>query len=156
MGSLEHVTRVTDLKAWPGEFPVSYLYTMGLAGERFLREIKDHGRFLASHCPACNYTYLPPALFCERCFARLEDWREVGPAGVVRAQTRVHIDLDGRRLDEPQLLALVQLDGADGLLLHHIAEAPDGIENGRRVTAVFKEPDEREGSILDVRHFRPG
>jgi hypothetical protein len=37
MGSLEHVDRVTELKAWLGEIPVSHLYTTGLAGERFFR-----------------------------------------------------------------------------------------------------------------------
>ena len=37
MGSSEHIDRVTDLRAWPGDFPVSHLYTMGVAGERFFR-----------------------------------------------------------------------------------------------------------------------
>lgn len=155
MGSIEHLTRVTDLRAWPGEMPVSHLYTVGLAGERFLREIKEHGRFLATRCQECSYTYMPPSLFCPRCFRRLGDWQEVGPEGVVRAHTRVHIDLDGRRLDEPQTIALIQLDGADGLLVHRIDEAPAGIENGQRVRPVFKEPGEREGSITDIRYFRP-
>ncbi|MBI2914143.1 MAG: Zn-ribbon domain-containing OB-fold protein [Chloroflexi bacterium] len=151
MGSLEHIERVTDLRAWPGDFPVSHLYTMGLAGERFLREIKEKGRFLGARCEPCGYTYLPPSLFCPRCFRRLEDWREVGPAGVVRARTTVHIDLDGRRLGQPQGVALIQLDGADGLLVHFVE---DGVGVGRRVTAVFKEPAAREGSILDVECFR--
>src|SRR3989304_8423758 len=83
MGSLEQIERVTDLRAWPGDFPLSHLYTMGVAGERFLREIKDKGRFLGARCQECAYTYLPPSLFCSRCFRRLDDWREVGPAGGV-------------------------------------------------------------------------
>ena len=152
MGSLEHIQRVTDLRALLGDFPVSYLYTMGVAGQRFLREIKENGRFLGARCQECAYTYLPPSLFCPRCFRRLEDWREVGPAGVVRARTAVHIDLDGRRLERPQAVALMQLDGADGLLVHFIE---DGVRVGQRVTAVFKEPGQRQGSILDVERFRP-
>ena len=44
MGSSEQIDRVTDLRAWPGEFPVSHLYTMGIAGERFVRELKDDAR----------------------------------------------------------------------------------------------------------------
>ena len=152
MGSLEQIERVTELRAWLGDFPVSHLYTMGVAGERFLREIKDKGRFMGARCEPCAYTYLPPALFCARCFRHLEDWREVGPAGVVRARTAVHVDLDGRRLERPQVVALIQLDGADGLLVHYVVE---GVQVGQRVTAVFKEPAQRVGSILDVEHFRP-
>lgn len=155
MGSLEHVSRVTDLRTWPGEMPVGHLYTAGVAGERFLRELKERGRLLATRCGDCDYTYMPPSLFCPRCFRRLDDWREVGPEGTVRARTRVHIDLDGRRLAEPQLVALIQLDGADGLLAHRIGEAPGGIEIGQRVRPVFKEPGERQGSITDIRYFCP-
>ena len=62
MGSLEHIERVTDLRTWPGDIPVRHLYTAGLAGERFLREIKDHGRFLGSRCETCAYTYVPPSI----------------------------------------------------------------------------------------------
>lgn len=151
MGSLEHIDRVTELKAWLGEIPVSHLYTTGVAGERFFREIKENGRFMGARCGECDYTYLPPSLFCPRCLGRLEEWRQVGPAGVVRARTAVHLDLDGQRLEQPQLLALIQLDGADGLLVHRIAE---GVRVGQRVTAVFRERGQRTGSILDVVHFR--
>lgn len=151
MGSLEHIDRVTQLKAWLGEIPVSHLYTTGVAGERFFREIKENGRFMGAHCQECAYTYLPPSLFCPRCFRRLEEWRQVGPAGLVRAQTAVHLDLDGRRLEPPQAVALIQLDGADGLLVHRLAE---DVQVGQRVTAVFKERGQRVGSILDVEHFR--
>lgn len=152
MGSLEHIERVTELRAWLGDFPVSHLYTAGVAGDRFLREIKENGRFQGTHCGECSYTHLPPSLFCPRCFRRLEEWLEVGPAGVVRARTAVHRDLDGRRLERPQMLALIQLDGADGLLVHRIV---GGVEAGQRVTAVFKDAAQRVGSILDVERFRP-
>ena len=152
MGSLEHIERVTDLRTWPGDIPVRHLYTAGLAGERFLREIKDHGRFLGSRCETCAYTYVPPSIFCPRCFARLDDWREVGPGGVVTALTTVHLDADGEPLEQPQIVGLIQLDGADSVLVHRVA---DGVAPGQRVTAVFKDAAAREGSITDIEHFRP-
>lgn len=154
MGSTEHIERVTDLRTWPGGFPVSHLYTAGVAGERFLRELKDDGRFLGTRCAACDHVYLPPSIFCPQCFAALEDWVEVGPQGTVRAVTRAHRGVDGHPLEPPDVLALVQLDGADGLLAHRIGET-DSIEVGARVEAVLKDAGEREGSILDVRYFRP-
>ena len=153
MGSIEHIERVTDLRAWPGDFPVSHLYTMGIAGERFFRELKDSGRILGTHCAACDYVHLPPSIFCPRCFAALDEWKEVGPQGTVRAVTIAHHGVEGEPLDPPETLALVQMDGADDLLLHRVGGAQD-IQIGARVEAVFEDPAERTGSILDIRHFR--
>jgi len=153
MGSTEHIERVTELRAWPGDFPVSHLYTMGIAGERFFRELKDSGRILGSRCAACDYVHLPPSIFCPHCFAALDEWKEVGPQGTVRAVTTAHRGVEGETLDEPETLALVQLDGADDLLAHRI-EGTQGVEIGARVEPVFKDPAERTGSILDIRYFR--
>jgi uncharacterized OB-fold protein len=154
MGSTEHIERVTDLRAWPGEIPLSHVYTMGIAGERFFRELKDSGRFLGTRCAACEHVYLPPSLFCPRCFAALEEWQEVGAQGVVRAVTTAHRGVDGGPLRAPETLALIELDGADDLLVHRIEEA-DSVSIGDRVEAVLKDADERKGSILDIRCFRP-
>ena len=153
MGSIEHIERVTDLRAWAGDFPVSHLYTMGIAGERFFRELKDSGRILGTHCAACDYVHLPPSIFCPRCFAALDEWKEVGPQGTVRAVTTAHRGVEGETLDPPETLALVQLDGADDLLAHRIGES-DGLRIGDRVEPVLKVAVERTGSILDIRYFR--
>ena len=153
MGSTEHIERVTDLRSWPGDFPVSHLYTVGVAGERFLRELKA-GRFLGTRCAPCDRVYLPPSLFCPRCFAALDEWKEVGPQGTVRAVTTAHRGVDGAPLDTPERLALIQLDGADGLLTHRIGESED-VGIGARVKPVFRDAAERAGSILDIHHFRP-
>lgn len=154
MGSSKHVERVTDLRAWPGDFPVSHLYTMGVAGERFFRELKDGGRFLGTRCAACDHVYVPPSIYCPGCFAALEEWKEVGPQGTVRAVTTAHHGVDGAPLESPETLALIQLDGADSLLAHRIGE-PEGVQIGAKVEAVFKDAAQRVGSILDVRYFRP-
>jgi uncharacterized OB-fold protein len=108
VGSLEQIERVDQLGQWPGEIPVSFLYTAGVAGERFLRELKDKGRFLGSRCPDCDYTYLPPRLYCERCFAELKDWVPVGPRGTVEALTVAHLGLDGEPLARPETFALIR------------------------------------------------
>ena len=61
-------------------------------------------------------------------------------------------------LDEPQLPAVIRLDGAsDGGFLHLLGEvAPDDVRIGMEVEAVWKPAEERAGSILDIAHFRPG
>ena len=81
---------------------------------------------------------------------------EVGSRGTVEAFTVAHLDLEGQPLAEPQLLALVRLEGADGLLVHRLGqiEAED-VDIGLLVRAVFRPRRQRKGSILDIRYFRP-
>jgi len=53
-------------------------------------------------------------------------------------------------------MAFVQLDGADGGLVHYLDEvAPEQVYIGMDVEAVFKEKAERKGSITDIKYFRP-
>ena len=143
-------------RAWPGKIPLESLYTVGIAGERFFREIKDNGKLWGTYCSNCKITYLPAQLFCERCFAKLTDWKEAQTNGTVETFTELHVDLDGKPLPVPQLLAFVRLAGADGGLIHFLGEVtPDEVFIGQPVEAVFKPQAEREGSILDIRYFRP-
>ncbi len=157
MGSPEQISQVKDIRYVYGEIPVNYAYTLGVAGERFFREIMEKGRFMGTRCQRCEYTYLPPRLYCERCFAGLDDqWVEVGSQGTVEAFTVAHVDLEGQRLAEPQLLALIRLEGADGLLVHRLGqiEAED-VDIGLLVRAVFRPRRQRKGSLLDIRYFKP-
>ncbi len=155
MSILEKVDKLHHATAWRGDIPITSRYTAGIAGERFFREIKDHARFLGARCEACGLTYLPPAMFCERCFAQLDDWVEVSSVGTVFTYTVLHLDLDEKPLAEPDILAYVKLDGSDGGLVHRLGEVdPDQVEIGMRVEAVFKPEAEREGSILDIEYFR--
>ena len=156
MSLLERLERVDEAKAWPGEIPITSRYTVGLAGERFFREIKDNARFLGTRCQGCGITYVPPRLYCERCFAKLDDWVEVKPTGTVHTYTVLHLALDGSPLEELEILAFIVFDGSDGGLVHRLGEvAPDEVEIGMRVEAVFKPKAERKGSMLDIEYFRP-
>lgn len=145
-----------DLRAWHGSMPVTSRYTYGPANERFFRAIKDEARLFGARCGRCSIVYAPGRLFCEQCFDELTDWIEVGPAGTVEAVTSMHLDLDGSRMDPPVLMALIRLDGADTVLFHLLGGigAADA-KVGLRVRPVYKEPEERTGSILDIVHFTP-
>lgn len=143
-------------KTWEGEIPVHYLYTYGLAGEKFFREIKDRGVFVATRCDACNVTYLPPRIYCERCFAELNFYHDVGKKGSVETFTICHEAADGSRLEEPQVIAYIRIAGTDGGIIHKIANVREGdIKIGMNVEAVFAEPSKRTGSITDILYFRP-
>lgn len=140
--------------AWHGTLPVTSRYTFGLAGERFFRAIKDEGKILGTHCPTCERTYVPGELFCERCLSELDDWIDVGTRGEVHTFTLLYENYDGTTRDEPELVAFVKI--GDGGIVHRLGGVdPDQIEIGMQVEAVFKPQDEREGSILDISHFKP-
>ncbi len=156
MGTAEKVNRITEAKVWVGEIPLYARYTVGIAGERFFREIKDNARIMGTKCPHCKILYVPARLYCERCFSELEEWVEVPPRGEVHTFTVLHMDLEENPLEKPIILAFVKLDGADGGIVHYLGEVePDEVYIGMRVEAVFKPAEERKGEIADIKYFRP-
>jgi uncharacterized OB-fold protein len=156
MSLLHRIDHVRDALSWEGDMPTQGRYTAGIAGEKFFREIQENGRFLATVCSDCDIIYVPPRLYCERCFAHLEEWVEVPTSGRVYTFTVVHLDLDGNPIPEPRIMAFVQLEGTDGGLVHFLGEVDaDQVCVGTRVEAVFKNKAERKGSILDIAYFRP-
>jgi len=157
MPLIERITKLDQVRAWYGDIPIESRYTAGIAGERFLRALKDQGVIMGVKCPECQLTYVPPRLFCERCFSPLEEWVEVGNQGAVETYTVLNVDLDGNSLEEPEIVALVNIDGTHGGLVHFLGEVePDELYIGLPVEAVFKPKKERGGSILDILYFKPG
>ncbi len=156
MAILEKIDKLHHARAWQGDIPITSRYTAGLAGERFFREIKDNARFVGTHCESCDLIYVPATMFCERCFAELDEWVNVPNRGHVFTYTVLYRDLDEKPLDPPAVLAYVKLEGSDGGLVHYLGEV-DGecVCIGMEVEAVFKDAAEREGTILDILHFRP-
>jgi uncharacterized OB-fold protein len=134
------------------------VYTAGIAGERFFRALKDEGRILGARCVPCDVTYVPGRLYCERCFAHLDDaaWFDAGTSGSVYTFTVMHVDLDGTALQTPRVLAFIEIGETDGGLVHDLGEVdPDAITIGMAVEAVFKPSGERDGSITDILYFKP-
>jgi uncharacterized OB-fold protein len=153
---LEPVPHLSALRAWRGAVPVASRYTVGPAGERFFRALRDEARILGTRCDRCRITYVPGRLFCERCFDELRAWIELGPQGTVEAVTLLCLEPDGSRLEPPLPLALIRLDGADTVLLHYLGGLGGGEATiGLRVEPVFRPAGQRTGSILDILHFRP-
>ncbi|MFA5785749.1 MAG: Zn-ribbon domain-containing OB-fold protein [Actinomycetota bacterium] len=148
----EKIAEPKHVRHVEGEIPMSYRYTAGLAGERFLRGLKA-GRILATVCKPCGVVYVPGRAYCERCMAALEQWKEVGPAGTVESVSVAHVGLEGVPLDKPQAYGLIRLDGATTVLFHRVAP---GVQAGQRVKAVFRAAAKRACSINDIEHFAAG
>ncbi|MFO7743172.1 MAG: Zn-ribbon domain-containing OB-fold protein [Anaerolineae bacterium] len=156
MSLLHRIQHAGDALNCHGDMPTRGRYTMGIAGEKFFRAIKEDAQLQATICLDCDITYMPPRLYCEQCFAELDEWVDVEPLGHVHTFTVVHQDLDEKPLPEPLVIAFVTLDDTDGGLIHYLGEVePEDIYLGMPVQAVFKPEDEREGSITDIECFRP-
>ena len=137
--------------AWTGSIPVSSLYTAGLAGQVFLKALKEKGEILGSRCEKCDKVYVPAAIFCESCFAELKEHKPVKPEGEVISFTLCHHDVDGNALNPPRIAAAVRLDGATSVLIHNGLGEPSKWKIGARVKV--KLAAAREGSILDIEGF---
>lgn len=155
MTFLERTTDPRRLRHWEGTLEADYIYTSGLAGERFFTALRHDGRILASRCDACDLAYLPPRLFCERCFAELTAYVEVPATGRVAAVTVAHADRSGQPLPEPEAWALVSFRGIHGGLLHRLLVPGGEARAGLAVRPRIRPKAMRTGTIADIEGFEP-
>jgi len=152
---MTHETREPIL-AWRGNIPVTNLYTVGVAGQRFFDALKRDGVLLGSKCPKCGSVTLPPSLFCEPCFVQCHEFVPVGPKGRVRSFTLARLDLDEQRVKRPKVVAFIEFEGVHGGLLYYLGDVrPTRVRIGMPVEPVLKPPAKRTGTQHDIEHFRP-
>lgn len=146
---------MTEFISLKGNMPVEYLYTAGLAGERFFREIRDREKLFGTVCTKCKIVYLPPRLYCERCFKTLEKWKTIPKKGIIYTFTISYPDAEKFPKPEPTIWAFITFKGITGGLIHKIGEAkPEEVKIGVPVIPVFEEVEKRTGSILDIKYFK--
>jgi uncharacterized OB-fold protein len=139
------------------KFEPKYSWAAGVAISHFLDELKQ-GRIVARKCYNCNRILVPPRMYCEQCFRPTDEWVQIQDTGTVNTFSISSVGTDARRLKTPVLVAVVDLDGASpGMgILHNLGEVePSRISVGMKVKAVWKNPNQREGSITDIRYFKP-
>ena len=155
MTFLERTTDARKLRHWEGNMEADYIYTSGVAGERFFVALRDQGKMLASRCTACGLDYLPARLFCEDCFAELTEFVDVPQEGRVAALTVAHLDREGVRLSRPQVWAFVTFRGIRGGLVHRLLVPPGRALVGLAVRPKLKARADRVGAITDIEGFEP-
>lgn len=139
---------------WFGDLPVTSRYTYGLALEKFFLTLKDEGKILGSHCQICRKTYVPLSHFCPQCLAELDEIIDVGLEGEIYSYTLLYKNLDGSQRETPEIIAYIKI--ADGGLIHRVdGLSPREVRIGIHVAADIKAKEERVGSILDIRAFKP-
>jgi uncharacterized OB-fold protein len=143
-----------EILVMEGKIKVPYRWAAGETGTRYLQALRDEMKFLGTRCPRCSLVYHPPRRHCPDCGTEC-GWEELSGRGVLLTYTvvrRHHPRL--APLDLPFAYGIVKLRGADTGFVHLLHEFAEGeLRAGLEVEAVFA--TEREGSILDVRYFRP-
>lgn len=139
-----------------GSWNFSYTYFAGETASRFFRELRE-SRIMGTRCSKCRRVLVPARSFCDACFARTDEWVEVGPEGTLETFTIIATQFPG--LPEPPIvMAYVTLDGADTALVNLLLDfdvadidaATKILQTTPRVVTRFK--DDPEGRITDV-HF---
>jgi len=155
MTFLERTTDPRRLRHWEGNVEADYIYTSGVAGERFFVTVRDEGRLLAARCSACDLNYLPPRIFCEDCFADLTEFVDVPRDGRVAAVTVAHVDRTGARLSAPEVWAFVTFPRIRGGLVHRLLVSPARARVGMAVRPKLRPKGTRVGAITDIEGFQP-
>jgi hypothetical protein len=144
-----------ELLVMDGRIKVPYSWSAGEVGTSYLESLRDERKFLGTRCGECGIVYHIPRMHCPDCFAECERYVELGSEGELVTYTvvrRHHPQLSV--LEPPFGYGVIKLDGADTGFVHLLYEFDEGeLKAGARLEAVFA--DEREGSVLDVRYFRP-
>ena len=145
-----------DVWIYHGQIYIPNTFSAGATGSRFLTTIRDKDKITGTVCKKCNRVYVPARSVCKDCFSQLKKWVELSNKGTVLTYT---IDSESKPIhptDAPVIYAIIQLDGADTGFVHMIGGAdPEQLRIGMRVQAVFKPKEERIGSVLDIKHFKP-
>ena len=132
-----------------------YSWDTGVAIGGFLAGL-ERGEILGRECPSCGRVLVPPRLFCESCFRPTTKWTRVADTGIVQTFSVCHVTWDMQPLAEPELPAVIAIDGSDGGFLHKLGDVrPEDVRIRMAVAAVWKPEAQRAGSILDVAYFRP-
>jgi len=154
--SWEKTGKFEDIIHWPSAMEVEkHVYTLGLAGEKFFRELMENGKIVAGRCKKCNKLYLPPRGFCDNCFEPIDEFVDVGLKGKVKTYTVVRVGMDNKLLDKPIVIAFIEFPNVVGGIIHFLNAKPEDVKIGMEVEAVIKPREERKGNIFDIRYFKP-
>jgi uncharacterized OB-fold protein len=134
-----------------------FAWDTGIGIGAYLAALKD-GVILGSHCSTCRKTVVPPRTVCEWCFRPMDQYVPLKDTGTVNTFSLCYVTWDVKRIKEPEIPAVIDLDGASPLhgIMHMLGEVdPKDVKIGIRVQAVWKKPKDRLGSINDILYFKP-
>jgi len=139
---------------WHPKF--EYAYDCGIGYGRYFAELKK-GRIVGTKCKRCDRILLPARYFCEWCWRPTDEWVYLEDTGTVNTFSICYTDWLARRIKEPELPAMIEIDGSGGVaIMGKLGEVePKEIRIGMRVKAVWKPEGERIGAITDIKYWEP-
>ena len=139
------------------ELRATYAWDTGIAIGTYLASLKQ-GVIVGARCRHCRKTVVPPRVVCEWCFHPMEEYVPLQDTGIVNTYSLCYVTWDVQRIKEPEIPAVIDLDGASRLhgIMHKLGEVdPEEVSVGMRVKAVWKPAEKREGAITDILYFKP-
>lgn len=134
-----------------------YGWDAGIAIGRYLEELRN-GRLVGVRHHRCGRTVIPPRIFCEQCFAPMDEWVQLPDSGTVNTFSICYVSWDVKKLEVPEIPAVIEIDGTSPRvgILHKLGEIdPQQIKVGMPVRAAWKPAEERMGAITDILYFKP-
>ena len=135
----------------------NFAWDTGIAISSYLAALKE-GYLLGGYCQTCRKTVIPPRTVCEWCFRPMDSYVPLEDTGTVNTFSLCYVTWDVKRIKEPELPAVIEIDGASPLhgIMHKLGEVdPEDVHIGMRVKAVWKTAEDREGAITDILYFKP-
>lgn len=139
------------------ELHAEFAWDTGIAIGSYLAGMKQ-GTILGSRCSNCRKIVIPPRVVCEWCFRPMDTYVELRDTGTVNTYSLCYVTWDVRRITDPEIPAVIEIDGASPLhgIMHKLGNVdPEKVHIGMRVKAVWKPAEERQGAITDILYFEP-
>ena len=146
------------------ELKAEFSWDTGIGIGNYVAGLK-RGVILGSQCDNCHKVVVPPRTVCEWCFRPMSEIVQVKDTGTINTFSLCYVTWDVKRITEPEIPAVISLDGASELsdtsvimggIMHKIGEVDtEEVKIGMRVKAVWKPAEERAGSITDIIYFKP-
>jgi hypothetical protein len=134
-----------------------FAWDTGIGIGSYLAALKNDV-ILGSRCRTCRKIVVPPRTICEWCFRPMDEFVPLKDTGTVNTFSLCYVTWDVQRIKVPEIPAVINIDGATSMhgIMHMLGEVdPKEVKIGMRVQAVWKPSDERQGSITDIRYFKP-
>ncbi|MEN3045538.1 MAG: zinc ribbon domain-containing protein [Candidatus Hydrothermales bacterium] len=149
MSFKDFLENFSEIKTQKGNIPVWWVYTAGLAGEIFYEGLKE-GKIKGGVCKGCKSIIIPPRIYCEDCFEKIEKFIDVEGPFLVLSFTEIYFDLDGKPLERPYKVGFMVMPNSKGGIIHFLDPEVE-ICCGDYVKPIFSE--KRVGSIKDIKYF---
>jgi uncharacterized OB-fold protein len=135
-------------------YALEYAYhrSVGPVIGRFLTGLRE--RRIEGIVGSDGRVIVPPTEYDPVTSETLENFVEIGPAGVVTTWAWVAEPRENQPLEHPFAWALIRLDGADTAMLHAVDAGEESrMSTGMRVKVRWR--DETSGHIRDIACFEP-